>query len=94
MLSTVGEGPQFDYTVNTVRVRALANGQLDNVVVTFRVDTVAQEPNETFTLTLTPLNAPPPREGLFFQNSVNVTIIDSDSKNAQLRLSTIIMHTK
>ena len=47
-----GEGAQFDYTVNTVRVRALANGQIDNVVVTFRVDTVAQENNETFKLKL------------------------------------------
>ena len=80
MLSITAEGSQFDYSVNTLRVRALANGQIQNVVLTFRVDTVAQEPNETFTLTLNPLVAPIPREGLFFQNTIQVTVVDSDSK--------------
>ena len=51
--------------------------------VTFRVDAIAQEPNETFTLTLDPATvAPTPREGLFFQNAIQVTIVDSDSKAA------------
>ena len=75
-----GEGSQFDYTVNTLRARALANGQISNVVLTFRVDYIAQEPNETFTLTLDPLVAPNPREGLFFRNSIEVSIRDRDSK--------------
>ena len=75
------EGTQFDYTVNTLRVRALANGQIQNVVLTFRVDTVAQEPNETFTLTLNLLVAPTPRVGLFFQNTIQVTIMDSDGND-------------
>ena len=80
MLSTAGEGSQFDYTVNTLRTRALANGAISNVVLTFRVDSIAQEPNETFTLTLDPLVAPNPREGqLFFRNSIEVSIVDSDS---------------
>ena len=81
MYSFVEEGSQFDYTVNTLRVRALANGQIQNVVLTFRVDSIALEPNETFTLTLNPLLVPTPREGLFFRNTIDVTIIDSDSKN-------------
>ena len=81
MISFVGEGSRFDYTVNTARVRATANGQIANVVLTFRVDTVALEPNETFTLTLNPLIALNPREGLFFRDTIEVTIIDSDSKN-------------
>ena len=68
----------MDYTVNTLRARALANGQISNVVLTFRVDTIAQESNETFTLTLDPLVAPNPREGLFFRNSIEVTIVDHD----------------
>ena len=80
-LSITGAGSQFDYTVNTLRVRALANGRIQNVVLTFRVDTIAQEPNETFNLTLNPLIAPTPRVGLFFQNSIQVTIVDSDSKD-------------
>ena len=67
--------------MNTLRARALANGQMSNVVLTFRVDSIAQEPNETFTLTLDPLVAPNPREGLFFQNTIEVTILDSDSKD-------------
>ena len=81
LLSITGEGPQFDYTVNTARARALANGATSNVVLTFRVDGIAQEPNETFTLTLSPLVAPTQREGLFFQNTIQVTILDSDSKD-------------
>ena len=81
MNSFVGEGSQFDYSVGTLRVRALANGQIQNIVLTFRVDTIALEPNETFTLTLNPLVVPTPREGLFFQNTIDVTIIDSDGKN-------------
>ena len=80
LLSIAGEGSQFDYTVNTLRTRALANGQISNVVLTFRVDSIAQEPNETFTLTLDPLVAPNPRVGLFFRNTIEVTIRDSDSK--------------
>jgi hypothetical protein len=76
-----GEGSQFDYTVNTLRARALANGQISNVVLTFRVDSIAQEPNETFTLTLDPLVVPIPREGLFFRNTIEVTIMDNDSKD-------------
>ena len=86
MLSITGEGSQFDYTVNTLRARALANGQISNVVLTFRVDSIAQEPNETFTLTLDPLVAPNPREGLFFRNSIEVSIMDSDSKENTYKL--------
>jgi hypothetical protein len=66
--------------VNTLRTRALANGAVSNVVLTFRVDSIALELNETFTLTLDPLVAPNPREGLFFRDTIAVTIIDSDSK--------------
>ena len=78
-----GEGPQFDYTVNTVQVRALASGQTDNVVVTFRVDTIAQENNETFNLTLTGLNLPPsPGPGFFVIDTLPVAIVDSDSKDS------------
>ena len=81
LLFIAEEGSQFDYTVNTLRVRALANGQINNVVLTFRVDNIAQEPDETFNLTLTPLVPPTPREGLFFQNTIQVTIVDSDGKD-------------
>ena len=75
------EGSQFDYIVNTLRVSALLNGQTQNVVLTFRVDAIAQEANETFTLTLNPLVPPTPKTGLFFRDTIQVIIVDSDSKD-------------
>ena len=78
----LGVGSSFDYIVNTEIVRALASAtQPDDVEVILLIDTIAQEPNETFTLTLDPITAPTPRENLFFRNTIQVTIVDSDSKN-------------
>ena len=54
----------------------------DNVTVMFRVDAIAQEPDETFILTLNPIVPLTPREGLFFRNTTQVTIVDEESKNA------------
>ena len=53
------------------------------MVVTFRVDTIAQEPNENFTLTLDPFQTvlDTPRDGLFFLDTIQMTIEDSDSKD-------------
>ena len=64
-------------------MRALADGSINNVVLTFHVDSVAQEPNETFNLTLNPVVQPTSREGLyiFFRNTIQVIIVDSDSKD-------------
>ena len=95
MLSIAEVGSQFDYTVNTMQAQALwTTSTPDNVVVTFRVDAIAQEPNETFTLTLNPLLAPVQREGLFFRNVSHVTIIDNDSKNTTYGIlsSTFLIH--
>ena len=82
-----GEGPQFDYTLNTLMARALfsATAPVD-VVVTFRVDSIAQERNETFTLTLIPGAPPTPREGLFFQDTIQMSIVDSDGKRTEFSL--------
>ena len=81
-MSIAGVGSQFDYTVNTMQARALWTATTpDNVVVTFRVDAIAQEPNETFTLTLMPLVQPTVREGFFFLDTSQVTIVDNDSKD-------------
>ena len=80
-MSTAGDGAQFDYTVNTLTVRALFSSTTpDNVVVTFRVDTIAQEPNQNFTLRLDPVTPPTARQGLFFRDTIEMTIIDSDGK--------------
>ena len=77
-------GPS-DYTVNTARTAALVDGRIMNVVLTFHVDTIAQEPNENFTLTLVPnidlAAASLQGEGVFFQNTIEVTIIDNDGKD-------------
>ena len=81
-LLNVGEGPRFDYTVNNQTARAFFDAaNPDNVMVTFRVDTVAQEPNETFTLTLQTVLDEPRRDGLFFLDTIEMTIVDSDSKD-------------
>ena len=89
--SIAGEGRQLDYTVNTVQVRALFSAtQPDNVVVTFHMDAIAQELNETFTLTLIPLVQPTPRRGLFFYDSIQVTIIDSNRKSGWYNLYMIL----
>ena len=80
--NNIGEGT--DYIVASVRVTAFSDAtQLpDNVTVTFCVDAIAQEPDETFTLTLNPIAPLTPREGLFFRNTTQVTIVDEESKNA------------
>ena len=74
-----------DYTVNTARTAALVSGRIMNVVLTFRVDTIAQESNETFTLTLDPsidlMAEGLQGEGVFFRDTIEVTIIDNDGKD-------------
>ena len=59
-----------------------AMGDPQNFEVTFLMDGVAQETNETFSLQLVPmfstLQTLPNGEGVFFKNIVTLTIIDSD----------------
>ena len=61
-----------------------AMGDPRNFVVTFLMDAVAQETNETFSLELVPtfstLQTLPNGEAVFFRNFINLTIIDSDCK--------------
>ena len=54
----------------------------DNVVFTFRVDGIAQELNETLSLQLVPTATTtlPSGDAVFFKNTLNISIIDSDSK--------------
>ena len=71
----------MDYTIGTSRVRILAGSTTpDNVIVTFRVDTIAQEPDETLSLQLVPLIPGPTGDAIFFRDSITLTIIDSDSE--------------
>ena len=54
----------------------------DDVVLSFNVDNIAQEMNETLTLGLTPAErtALPTGDGVFFRNNITIIIVDSDSK--------------
>lgn len=63
-------------------------------MATFRVDSIALEPDETFSLELVPLNGItlPSGDGVFFVNVINVTIIDHDSKFGQVSNTTDPMH--
>ena len=85
-----GEGTGFDYTVNTnfVRVIATAPDRVENVVYILRTDNIAQENNETFTIELVPRagTSQPTGDGVFFRNTLEVTIIDSDGMNLILCL--------
>ena len=80
-----GEGPGFDYTIKTnfIRVIASAPDRVENVVYILRTDSTAQENNETFTLELIHRAGTniPTGDGVFFRNTVEVTIIDNDGKN-------------
>ena len=81
--SNTGEGSNLDYTLGHPFVRALFESSTpDEVVATFRVDSIALEPDETFSLELVPLNGVtlPSGDGVFFVNVMNVTIIDHDSE--------------
>ena len=79
-----GEGASFDYSIGTNRVRALFRQPVppDNVVFTFRVDGIAQEPDESLTLELVPSATItlPSGSAVFFQNTLALTIVDSDSE--------------
>ena len=85
-----GKGSTFDYTVNTNQVRALFRrpDQPDSVVFNFNSDDIAQEPNETLILELVPTESTtlPTGNAIFFQNSINMIITDSDSKTLLDRL--------
>ena len=76
------QGFSLDFVVATVQVRALYSPPTPgDVIFTFRVDAIAQEPNETLTLALAPIGIlPPSTDGSFFLDTLSLTIIDSDSK--------------
>ena len=65
-----------------VRVIASAPDRVENVVYILRTDSIAQEVNETFTIELVPRagSSQPTDDGVFFKNTFEITIIDSDGK--------------
>ena len=82
---TTGEGSGFDYTVSTNQVKFLYSraDPPEDITFIFRTDAIAQEENETLILelvTTSGTNAPPSGDGVYFRNTINLTIVDSDSK--------------
>lgn len=74
-----------DYTVNNTEVRFLFNRPApQTIMVNFLVDFIAQEINETLSLTLQldPTSTIPKSSSteVYFQNVIQLTIIDNDSK--------------
>ena len=93
---TTAEGPDFDYTVSTNQVRFLycRPDPPEDITFIFRTDAIAQEDNETLILELvtTPgTNAPPSGDGVFFRNTINLTIVDSDGKISDLFMNFLVI---
>ena len=78
--SNTGEGVAFDYTLTTTTARADEDGTPRSVSFIFRADSIAQEPDETLTLRLdaAPGTTIPSGDGVFFQDTIDMTIIDGD----------------
>ena len=83
-MTNTGEGAGFDYTISTGLVRFLYRSPTpSSVVCIFRTDNIAQEINETLKVGLVQIpgtTALPTGDHVFFRNTLNVTIIDSDGK--------------
>ncbi len=70
-----GQGDDFFIDDKNLRISPTSESFLQ---VTFRVDSVALEPDESFQLSLS--SDPPPPPGSFFLKNLNLTIQDPDSK--------------
>ena len=75
----------MDYAVNTTEVRFLFSRPTpQTIMVNFLVDSIAQEMNETLSLTLqldpTSAISESSSTEVYFQNVIQLTIIDNDSK--------------
>ena len=78
-----GKGSNLDYTVNTTNVVSPFRTPTppDGVEFILNVDNIALESNEIFSLRLDSSNTNlPTGEGVFFLDTLNVTIIDRDSE--------------
>lgn len=71
--------------MNTPQARVLSSSpdQRANVVFTFRVDSIAQEGNETLTLQLTLSAGTLPDAEFIFRDTLDMIIIDSNSKTSK-----------
>ena len=76
------EGPAFDYTIQS-RLAIVSGGGVETIGVTFTVDNIAQEPEETFSLTLELIGGTPTALNVanaFFEDVKNLTIQDRTGK--------------
>ena len=70
--------------IDTGEIRiSYENSDPEVVAVHFYVDNVSQEGNETFTMELIPSHSTilPNGESVFFLNTIDMTIIDSDGEH-------------
>ena len=77
VLTEQGQGQTDDFYIddNDLIIRQTRG---DELVLTFRVDSVALEPDETFQIQLSSTPPPPAGDNVFFLNTLNVTIEDPD----------------
>ena len=75
-------GPGMDFIIQTSSVKLTNQSRSQLVSIKLLVDGVAQEPVETFTLDLLPVEPStiPEGTGVFFQQMLIVNIQDADSK--------------
>lgn len=86
-----GEGIGYDYSVvtTTVTVQEASNNTVEFL---FYSDSIAQEPNESFTLRLEVAGGStlPMGDGVFVVDEINMVIMDNDSK-ADGKVSMIVI---
>ncbi len=78
-----GEGSEGDFVIDTLEAR-ITPSTWDSLQVTFRVDGVALESDETVQLRLSTDDPVPTGENYFFVDTLNVTIQDPEGKFARL----------
>ncbi len=81
-----GEGIGGDFFIDDLSAR-ITPTTADSLQVTFRVDGVALEPDETFQLRLITDAAVPTDENYFFVDTLNVIIQDPDGNSTRLHYS-------
>ncbi len=78
-----GEGSGGDFFIDALDARITPTTD-DSLQVTFRVDGVALEPDETFQLRLTTDATIPTDANYFFVDTLNVNIQDPDGDSTRL----------
>ena len=80
-----------DFSLETSRVHIRPMGDPKVVTITFLMDSITQEADESLTLQLLPtpsiLQTMPIGEAVFFRNILDLTIMDADGESLMIILS-------